>query len=115
MHGPYTIEVVPETYWFIAINWFASILTACHVLSGTLAFSSMLFISVKDSLQVITHLMASAICCRVVLMYELAALRDSFNFNPYSEVELQGQEVEYNSVSHKGSDPATRTGTREIS
>lgn len=114
MQRPYTIEVVPETYWFIAINWFTSILTVCHVLYGTLTFSSMLFISVKDSLRVIGRLMASVICCRVVLMYELAALRDSFNFIDGSEVEMQvQQEMEFSDVSHEGSDPAKmRNGTR---
>jgi len=113
MQRPHTIEVVPETYWFVAINWFTSILTVCHVLYGTLTFSSMLFISVKDSLAVIGRLMASVISCRVVLMYELAALRDSFNFNLESEVEMQEQVVEFCDVSHKSFDPATRTGTRE--
>jgi hypothetical protein len=82
--------VLPETYWFIAISWFTSILTVCHVLYGTLAFSSMLFIAVKDSLRVISRFMASVICCRVILMYELATLRDSFNFNPKSKVGMQG-------------------------
>jgi len=53
------------------------------------------------------------ISCRVVLMYELAALRDSFNFNLESEVEMQEQVVEFCDVSHKSFDPATRTGTRE--
>jgi hypothetical protein len=100
MQRPHTIEVLPETYWFIAVSW----------LTSTLAFSSMLFISVKDSLRVITRFMASAICCRVILMYELAALRDSFNFNPESEVEMQGQVVEFSNVSHQGPDAAMRTG-----
>jgi hypothetical protein len=113
MQRPHTIEVVPESYWFVAINWFTSILTVCHVLYGTLTFSSMLFISVKDSLRVISRLMASVISCRVVLMYELAILRDSFNCNLESEVEMQGQEVEFRDVSHKGFDRATHTGTRE--
>jgi hypothetical protein len=114
MQRPHTIEVVPESYWFIAINWFTSILTVCHVLYGTLTFSSMLFISVKDSLRVIARLMASVISCRVILMYELATLRDSFNFNLESEVEMQEQELEFRNVSHKGFDRAMHTGTREI-
>jgi hypothetical protein len=46
-------------------------------------------------------------------MYELAILRDSFNCNLESEVEMQGQEVEFRDVSHKGFDRATHTGTRE--
>jgi hypothetical protein len=58
--------------------------------------------------------MASVICCRVILMYELATLRDSFNFKPESELEMQGQAVEFSNVSHQGPDAATRTGSKEI-
>jgi hypothetical protein len=114
MQRPHTIKVLPETYWFIAVSWLTSTLTVCHVLYATLAFSSMLFISVKDSLRVITRFMASAICCRFILMYELAALRDSFNFKLESEIEMQGQAVEFSNVSHQGPDAATRTGSKEI-
>lgn len=46
-------------------------------------------------------------------MYELAVLRDSFNFNPESEVEMQEQEVDFSNISQKGSDPSSRTETME--
>lgn len=69
------VEIYPETYWSLFFAWFTAILTVCHVIYGTLTFSSMLFISVKNSLVVIARYFFSVICCRVVLMYELAALR----------------------------------------
>ena len=73
------VQLIPENYWFVFFSWFTTILTICHVIYGTLVFSSLLFISVRDSLPVIARYMVSVICCRVVLMYELASLRNSFN------------------------------------
>ena len=78
---PIRTVVVPETYWFTFFSWFTAIFTVCHVIYGTLTFSSMLFISVRDSITVITRYLASVLCCRIVLMYELAMLRDSFNIH----------------------------------
>ena len=49
----------------------------------------MLFISVKDSLAVIGRYFVSVMCCRIVLMYELATLRDSFNV-----ITVDGSDVE---------------------
>jgi hypothetical protein len=84
--------MIPETYWFTIFSWFTAILTVCHVIYGTLTFSSMLFISVRDSIAVIGRYFLSVMCCRIVLMYELAELRDSFNV-----VSVDGSEVELRS------------------
>jgi hypothetical protein len=90
---PINVNLIPETYWFTFFSWFTAILTVCHVIYGTLTFSSMLFISVRDSLSVIGRYFVSVMCCRIVLMYELAALRDSFNVSNVdgSEVELRSE------------------------
>jgi hypothetical protein len=68
-----------ESYVFLAMAWFTCILSICHVISGTLVFSSMLFISVRDSVTVIARYMASALLCRVILMYKLSLLRNFHN------------------------------------
>jgi hypothetical protein len=81
-----SVSLVRETYLFIFLSWGASLLSACHVIAGTLAFSSMLFISVRDSLTVITRLMASVLWCIIILMYELALLRVPFDVGTASEV-----------------------------
>ncbi|KAL8991118.1 MAG: hypothetical protein Q9169_007945 [Polycauliona sp. 2 TL-2023] len=73
------IRLVPENYYFTLFSWFTAMLTICHVIYGSLVFSSMLFISVRDSVGVIGRYMASVICCRIILMYEIASLRTSFN------------------------------------
>jgi hypothetical protein len=87
-----TLSLVQETRLYIFISWATSLLSACHVIFGTLTFSSMLFISVKDSLTVISRFMASVLLCRIILMYKLSTLRESFNVVTASEV--QGTELQ---------------------
>jgi len=70
-----TVETVPETKRFLALSWLTSTSTTFHVIFGTLAFSSMQFISVRDAFGVIGRYTASVTICRVVLMYELSGLR----------------------------------------
>ena len=77
--GRVDLQVLSETYWFLFFSWFTAILTVCHNIYGTLVFSSMLFISVRDSIAIIGRYFASVIGCRMVLMYELASLRNFFN------------------------------------
>jgi hypothetical protein len=72
-----TVETIPETKLFLALSWLTSISTTFHVIFGTLAFSSMQFISVRDAFGVIGRYTASVTICRVVLMYELSGLRSS--------------------------------------
>ena len=87
---PVKLKVVPESYWFLFLTWFTAMGTICHVIYGTLVFSSLLFISVRDSLLVIARYMVSVICCRVILMYELASLRRVFH---YSAIESSEEEL----------------------
>ncbi len=87
-----SVSLIQETYLFLLLSWGTSLLSACHVIYGTLAFSSMLFISVRDSLTAIARFVASVLSCRIILMYELAVLRESFSVSPASEdqeMELQ--------------------------
>lgn len=80
-----TVETVPETKQFLALSWLTSTSTTFHVIFGTLAFSSMQFVSVRDAFGVIGRYTASVTVCRVVLMYELSGLRtavDSISIVP---------------------------------
>ncbi|KAK4129783.1 hypothetical protein N657DRAFT_640456 [Parathielavia appendiculata] len=72
-----TVETIPENKVFLALSWLTSVTTTFHVIFGTLAFSSMQFISVRDAFGVIGRFTASVTICRVVLMYELSGLRSS--------------------------------------
>jgi hypothetical protein len=78
-----------ETYTVIALSWYTSLLVICHLIYGTLTFSSMLFISVRDSITVIGRYMASALLCRAILMYKLSLLRDYHNEGRGEDVELR--------------------------
>ena len=77
----------------ILISWIVSIHITCHVIGGTLTFSSLIFITVRDAITVISRYLASLLVCRAILMYELAVLRDKYRSSastpPISDGELQ--------------------------
>lgn len=77
MHEKLLLSWKPETYLFVAVSWWTSILTATHILWGTIAFSSIQFLGYVDSIQIIARFMGSAIICRAVLMFELAGMRNA--------------------------------------
>ena len=85
--GRLDLTIGPETYPATLFAWFTALLTVCHTIFGTLVFSSMLFISVRDSIAVIGRYMASVMCSRVVLMYELAILRDAIAVGHINDIE----------------------------
>lgn len=69
-------EIGGETYLSTIFSYFTSLLATCHVIYGTMLFSSLAFISAKDSLTVVARYMASAMTSRIILMYELSWLRE---------------------------------------
>ncbi|KAK4064083.1 uncharacterized protein Triagg1_9239 [Trichoderma aggressivum f. europaeum] len=74
-----TLETFNETPLYLSLSSFVSILTNMHFIFGTLLFSSLLFISVRDSIHIVGRFLASVFVCRIVLMYELARLRHLYN------------------------------------
>jgi hypothetical protein len=72
------VELNTETYLFLSISWFTSICTVFHIIYGTMVLSSSLFISTQDAVLVAVRYFASAICCRALLAYELAGLRQTY-------------------------------------
>ncbi|RBR22214.1 hypothetical protein FVER53590_25851 [Fusarium verticillioides] len=67
----------PETKTFLVLSWWQSTITILHILFGTLIFSGMLFVGTKDALLIAGRYIAGVAICRVILMYELAGLRQS--------------------------------------
>ncbi|KAK1623591.1 hypothetical protein BDP81DRAFT_331787 [Colletotrichum phormii] len=65
-----------ETYFSMALSYFTSLLGTCHLIYGSMLFSSLVFISATDSLKIMARYMASAMVSRFILMYELFWLRD---------------------------------------
>lgn len=58
-----------ETYLSMIFSYFTSLLVTCHLIYGTVLFSSLVFISAKDSLTILSRYMASVMVSRMVLMY----------------------------------------------
>jgi hypothetical protein len=71
------VKTIPERKLFLALSWIVSTSTTFHIIFGTLAFSSVQFISVKDAFGVIGRYTASVTICRMVVLYELSGLQQS--------------------------------------
>jgi hypothetical protein len=78
LHDLTDLEWRPESIWFLIMAWCSSTGTILHMVFGTLVFSGTLFISVQDSLTVVFRYFISALVCRIILMYELAGMRQAF-------------------------------------
>ena len=100
-HEKLVLKPKDESYSFVFASWFASLATVVHLLFGTVAFSSLAFIGefcpsnaffcdqknsqlmlihglgFSDSFKIISRMIASAVVCRAVLMFELAGMRNA--------------------------------------
>ncbi|KAK0727895.1 hypothetical protein B0T26DRAFT_613527, partial [Lasiosphaeria miniovina] len=72
-----SVDKFKEGMLFVGVAWFLHILYVAHTLFCTLVFSSFVFIGTRDAVGVLSRLMASAICCRVIIMYEISGLREA--------------------------------------
>ena len=59
----------------ILLQLLASGLAFVHVVLGTMILSSLIFIGFHDTLKILARLIFSALVCRVIAMFELAAIR----------------------------------------
>lgn len=66
-----------ERKTFLVAAWIVSMFTVIHIVYGTLVFASTTFIGTEDALVILARYVGSVVCCRIVLMYELAGLRES--------------------------------------
>lgn len=75
----YDVRIVTfqESKLFLVAAWVGSMATVLHIIFGTLIFSSTIFVGVEDALSIVGRYMASVSICRIILMYELAGLRES--------------------------------------
>ncbi|KAH9206237.1 hypothetical protein DL95DRAFT_315935 [Leptodontidium sp. 2 PMI_412] len=65
----------PNSYWFLVVSWWSAVLTLFHYIYGTLVFSSLLFINIRNALIVLIRLLGSTLCCRLIVKYELSGMR----------------------------------------
>ncbi|KAK4443918.1 hypothetical protein QBC34DRAFT_198201 [Podospora aff. communis PSN243] len=72
------VETFGESKTYVCLAWLLHTLTVVHILYGTLTFSSLSFIGTRDAISVLGRFMASVLTCRVILMYEIAGLREAY-------------------------------------
>ncbi|KAK0668649.1 hypothetical protein QBC41DRAFT_321470 [Cercophora samala] len=72
------IVTFQESKLFLVAAWVGSMTAILHIIFGTLIFASTVFVGVEDALSIVGRYMASVSVCRIILMYELAGLRESF-------------------------------------
>ncbi|KAK3389771.1 hypothetical protein B0H63DRAFT_464309 [Podospora didyma] len=73
-----SVDTFKETKRFLCLAWLLHTLSVAHILYGTLIFSSLSFIGTRDATMVLGRFMASVLCCRVILMYEIAGCRQAY-------------------------------------
>ena len=78
MHKHVQVEEFAESHAYIVLTWLLSVCIIAHILTGTIFFSSLAFVGPEDALLVVVRYMISVMLCRMVLMYELAGLRDAY-------------------------------------
>ncbi|KAH6869066.1 hypothetical protein B0T10DRAFT_419025 [Thelonectria olida] len=71
------IATSTESKIFLFTAWWESTFTVLQVVFGTLVFSSTLFVGTKDALGIVGRYIGGVAVCRVILMYELAGLREN--------------------------------------
>jgi hypothetical protein len=63
------------SYRLLVLNWMIRIGVWLHVIYGTIALSSMLFISLYDALSLVSRFFSGTLACRMIVAFELYGLR----------------------------------------
>lgn len=71
------LEFLPCSLLEMMLSWLTSIIGTVNLIFGTLVFSSLMFISIRDCLFIVLRFMASAIVCRAIARYEICTIRDA--------------------------------------
>ncbi|KAF2651491.1 hypothetical protein K491DRAFT_88870 [Lophiostoma macrostomum CBS 122681] len=74
-HDPTTFRYRPTTYGFLIVSWWAAILTLAHYIYGTAVFSAELFVATPRAVLILCRYLASTLCCRMIVAFELAGMR----------------------------------------
>ncbi|KAJ1326425.1 hypothetical protein MN608_07872 [Microdochium nivale] len=64
-------------YLYVFLGYLVSVSAAAHVLYGTMVLSSSIFISLADAVGIIWRFSANTMICRVLLGYEITAMREN--------------------------------------
>jgi hypothetical protein len=58
----------------VILQYTGAFMAVCHLVFGTLLFSSLLFIAVGEGMELVLRLIASATVCRIVLQFEVGGM-----------------------------------------
>ncbi|KAK7407976.1 hypothetical protein QQX98_009847 [Neonectria punicea] len=86
-------RVHPESLVFSVLSLLTTVFTACHIIFGTLIFSSVVFISVNDSLSIVARMMAGTILARIIVTFELLVLRETIEESQDDFIPGQARQV----------------------
>lgn len=91
---------------YVAWSWFLSTSTVIHILFGSLVLSGLLFIGPRDALIVIFRYVVSVLICRILVMFELAGIRQ--NYVPEDDrrgslevVDIKNKGIKYRRSTHE--------------
>jgi hypothetical protein len=102
-----------ETKMFLVSAWAQSVTTVIHIIFGTLVYSSMMFIGSKDAVYILVRFIVSTLVCRVIIMYEIAGLREACKTPTGHESQCTARLLEYQS-SHSLGDEVGELKRRSI-
>ncbi|KAH7025841.1 uncharacterized protein B0I36DRAFT_386229 [Microdochium trichocladiopsis] len=74
---PVILQHRKHGYLYLFLGYAISVSAAAHVLYGTLILSSLVFISLADAVGIVWRFGANTIICRVLLGYEMMAMREA--------------------------------------
>ncbi|MCJ1332660.1 hypothetical protein MMC10_009353 [Thelotrema lepadinum] len=75
---------------FLFFSWLTEVGTVLHIFFGTIVFASVLFIVVTDAAGVAFRYLASVVCCRAIVAYEIAGLRSAYEKENKEKESIEG-------------------------
>jgi hypothetical protein len=83
------VQWFKESRLFLASAYLLSIFIIFHIILGTLVLASTNFIGPADAIGIMARYIVSVIICRVILMYELAVVKECYNSNGSLDVNIE--------------------------
>lgn len=84
-----TLSARRHSLLLVLVSWATATGTVMHIIYGTLVFSSILFISAKDAIIVVTLYVACMVVCRAIQMMEVGGLRDVLKIKNVQDGEIE--------------------------
>ncbi|ESK84418.1 hypothetical protein Moror_6241 [Moniliophthora roreri MCA 2997] len=91
--GAETICTLHPTRWTLLIDSIVSGVAVGHIMFGTLIFSSLMFMTVKDTVPVIFRFGMSAVICRIISWNELAWMSEKYRVECVDSLEGKGRRI----------------------